>query len=371
MLSAKRIKAILFKEFKQLQRDRITFAMIAVIPLIQLTLFGYAINTDVRHVPSGVVDYSQTSYSRQFIQDLEASEVVLFKHHYASAREAEYAISRGEVNAVLIIPDDFIRRIADKTLQLSQRSVAQWITDSSDPLLSGAVNALQAMPISLRHNTASIQNANTFTFVNYYNPERKTAINIVPGLVAVILTMTMIMFTSAAIVREREHGNMEFLINTPVRPIELMLGKIIPYVAVGFFQMFVILGLGNLMFGVPFSKDIFSLCIITFSFVLASLSLGLLISTRAQTQLQAMQMTVFILLPSILLSGFMFPYDAMPTPAQWIAEVLPATHYVRMMRAVVLRETPWYLLQPDLVALWIFSGVGLVAATMRFKKRLD
>ncbi len=371
MLSANRIKAILFKEFKQLRRDRITFAMIAVIPLIQLTLFGYAINTDVRHVPAGVVDLSQTSLSRQLIQDLEASEVVAFKASYPSSRSAEHAISRGEVNAVLVIPDNYVRRVIDKTRDVNAPSIAQWITDSSDPLLSGAVNALQNMPVSLRQFTNRSLPVGTFTFVNYYNPEGKTAINIVPGLVAVILTMTMIMFTSAAIVREREHGNMEFLINTPVRPIELMLGKIIPYIAVGFFQMFVILGLGTLMFGVPFSSDILSLTIITFSFVLASLSLGLLISTRAQTQLQAMQMTVFILLPSILLSGFMFPYDAMPELAQWIAEVLPATHYVRMMRAVVLRETPWYLLQPDLIALWVFSVVGLFAATMRFKKRLD
>lgn len=192
-----------------------------------------------------------------------------------------------------------------------------------------------------------------------------------PGLIAVILTMTMILFTSAAIVREREQGNLEFLINTPVRPFELMLGKILPYMLIGAVQVALILGLGHALFAVPVPREIGSLVMVTLLFILASLTLGLLISTRAQTQLQAMQMTVFILLPSILLSGFMFPFVAMPKPAQYIAELLPATHYVRLVRAVVLKDAHWTALGTDVLALLTFIVIGMTLATLKFHKRLD
>jgi len=371
MQSFTRIQAIVFKELRQLARDRITFAMIVMIPLIQLMLFGYAINTDVRHVPVGVVDFSGSSGARYLIQDLQASQAVSFMQGYSSVQQAEQAITRGDVSAVLYIPADFERRLSDWRLGLSPRPLAQWLTDASDPTLSNAIHSLQQLPIGQKDLLQGSPVQGALAVVHYFNPERRTAVNIVPGLVAVILTMTMILFTSAAIVREREQGNMEFLINTPIKPLELMLGKILPYLCIGLVQTCLILGLGHLLFQVPLPLDWLSLLLVTLAFILASLTLGLLISTRAKTQLEAMQMTVFILLPSILLSGFMFPFVAMPKPAQWLAEVLPATHFVRMIRAVVLRDAHWTELGADLSALAVFTLIGLTLATLRFKKRLD
>lgn len=371
MLAAIRTWAIAVKEFRQLSRDRITFAMIVMIPLIQLMLFGYAINTEVRHVPSGVVNLSHSAVARHVIADLQASKTVDFINSYDSVTQAEDALRRGDVHAILYLPSDFLRRFEEYRLGISQRPIGQWITDASDPLLSSAIASLRQVPLAKSGLQSSNGFATPFRVVQFYNPERRNPVNIVPGLVAVILTMTMILFTSAAIVREREQGNMEFLINTPVQPIELMLGKITPYVVIGFIQTAIILSLGALLFAVPLPENIGSLLVMTLLFITSSLTLGLLISTRAQTQLQAMQLTVFILLPSILLSGFMFPYDAMPEPAQWIAEALPATHFVRSIRAVVLRDALWWELWPDVVFLAAFTLLGMLVATWRFQKRLD
>jgi len=377
MLSLDRINAITVKEFKQLVRDRITFAMIVLIPLVQLLLFGYAINTDVRQVPAGFVNDSPSASASQLLQDIAASNVVQWRAQYASLAQAEQAITRGEVAAVLYLPADFNRRVLDRQFNadalelVQQRPVGHWITDGSDPMLTSAIKGLRQLPLQLNGVPSPVPAALPFELVSYFNPEGRTAVNIVPGLVAVILTMTMILFTSAAIVREREQGNMEFLINTPVRPLELMLGKIVPYMLVGFVQMVIILGLGHGLFSVPLPSNHPALVVTTLLFVLASLTLGLLISTRAQSQLQAMQMTVFVLLPSILLSGFMFPFEAMPKPAQWLAEILPATHYVRLSKAVILRDAAWADLVPDMAALVVFFFIGLLIATLRFKKRLD
>lgn len=371
MLSITRVGAIVFKELKQLSRDRITFGMIVMIPLVQLILFGYAINTDVRHVPAGLVDDSRSSLARQLVQDLEASQVVEFQYFFPSLTEAETAITQGKVSAVLYLPDDFNRRVIEKERDPTARPVAQWITDASDPMLTNAIKGLRQMPISIRGVPVNAAPTSVYEVVSYFNPEQRSAVNIVPGLIAIILTMTMILFTSAAIVREREQGNMEFLITTPVRPLELMLGKILPYIFIGFFQMSIILSLGHVFFAVPLPGDIISVLVVTLCFILASLALGLLISTKAKTQLQAMQMTVFILLPSILLSGFIFPYAAMPKPAQWIAEVLPATHFVRMIRGVVLRDAHWTDLGGDIFCLLLFAVLGILIATLNFKKRLD
>lgn len=371
MLSAARLGAIIFKELKQLARDRLTFGMIVMIPFFQLILFGYAINTDVRHVPAGLVDDSRSSLTRQLVQDLEASQVVKFLYYFDSASQAEKAITQGKVSAVLFIPDDFNRRVIDREKDPSARPVAHWVTDASDPMLTNAIKGLRQMPMSIRGVPVSEKPSTTFELASYFNPEQRSAVHIIPGLIAIILTMTMILFTSSAIVREREQGNMEFLINTPVHPLELMLGKILPYIVIGIFQMCIILLVGHWLFAVPLPEYIGSLFIVTLCFILASLTLGLLISTKVQTQLQAMQMTIFILLPSILLSGFVFPYAAMPKPAQWIAEVLPATHFVRMIRGVVLRGAEWTDLLGDLFFLLAFAAIGLVLATLNFKKRLD
>lgn len=367
-MSMQRLVAIAAKEFRQLSRDRITFGMIVMIPFVQLLLFGYAINTYVRDIPVGVVDLSGSTASRYLVSAVAATNVVEFQRQYTTPADAQSALTRGEVRAVLVIPLDLSKRIVEG------REIAQWMIDGSDSVVSSAMLGLTNMPLDQlipepkaeRHITKP-----TFTMSIFYNPERRSAVNIVPGLAGIILTMTMILFTSAAIVRERERGNLEMLINTPVKPLELMLGKIVPYVLIGFIQVSIILTLGHFVFDVPIHGGLFDLFVVTLVFIAASLTLGLILSTIAKTQLQAMQMTVFVLLPSILLSGFMFPYEAMPQPAQWLAEALPATHYIRLVRAVVLREAQVWQLTGDIYWLIGFTVAGLMVASLRFKKRLD
>ncbi len=376
-----RIYAILSKELTQLSRDRMTFGMVVMIPLIQLLLFGYAINTNIRHIPVGVVDYSETGLSRVLIETVSATQVVRFTEHYIDVQQAEAAIARTEVRAVLVIPKDVSQRLArhqsvgfgspPSSDEETSRPIAQWLVDGSDTMIAAAIKSLRAMPLSELLSKPANRNTPTFEVALFYNPEQRTAVNIVPGLVAVILTMTMIMFTSAAIVRESERGNMEMLITTPVRPIELMLGKIVPYMFIGAIQVAIILSLGNLIFDVPVNGSLWQLAAATTLFITASLTLGLVISTFAKNQLQAMQMTVFILMPSILLSGFMFPYDGMPEAAQYIAEALPATHFMRLIRGVVLRDVEIINMSFDVYWLALFTLAGLAIASLRFKKSLD
>ena len=363
--SLQRIGAIVFKELRQLTRDRPTFGMIVMVPLIQLLLFGFAINTNVRDLPVGVVDLSHTQTARALISDLTATQVVSFTETYQTPKQAEDAIRRGHVHAALVIPEDFGQRLQD------QRPIAQWLIDGSDTMVGNALLALQQMPFASGFEAQPIARKNTFEIALFFNPERRSAVNIVPGLVAIVLTMTMVMFTSAALVRERERGNLELLITTPVRSSEIMIGKIVPYIFVGLIQVTIILGLGHVIFDVPMNGRLDQLVLGVFAFISASLTLGLLVSTIAKTQLQAMQLTVFLLIPSILLSGFMFPYEGMPEAAQWIAEALPATHFIRMVRAIVLRGATLEDLQPDLWWLIGFTVFGVIAAASRFKKRLD
>jgi ABC-2 type transport system permease protein len=251
------------------------------------------------------------------------------------------------------------------------RVLGQWIVDGSDTMISSAVLGLQNMSLNYSGFRRSKTPEKTFHIALYYNPSRRSAVNIVPGLLGVILTMTMILFTSAAIVRERERGNLELLITTPIHPAELMVAKIIPYIFVGLIQVCIILGLGYSIFDVPINGALSQILWGTLLFISASLTLGLMISTVAMTQLQAMQMTVFILLPSILLSGFIFPYEGMPVAAQWISEVLPATHFMRMIRGIILRGADLIDLWRDTVWMAGFTVFGLLVASMRFKKSLD
>lgn len=376
-----RITAILWKELRQLSRDRMTFGMIVMIPLVQLMLFGFAINTDARNLPAGIVDKSNTQASRVLIQATEATQVVRFTQVYQDLQQAEAAITAGKVKAVLYLPPDLSSRLtqhpASGAQNPSPQPIGQWLVDGSDTVVAASIKGLRQMPLSQIEDlpqipaTTATATADTFAVALYFNPEQRSVVNIIPGLLGVILTMTMVLFTSAAIVREREQGNMEFLINTPVKPLELMLGKIAPYVLVGFIQTGLILTAGRLLFDLPIRGSLFDLAGAAMLFICASLTLGLVISTIAKTQLQAMQMTVFILLPSILLSGFMFPYEAMPEAAQWIAEALPATHFMRMSRGIILRDAGVLDLQPD--ALWLlgFTAAGLLVASRRFSKHLD
>lgn len=376
-----RIYAILGKELTQLKRDRMTFGMVVMIPLIQLMLFGYAINTNIRHIPVGVVDHSGTGLSRVLMQTISATQVVKFTETYINVQQAEAAVANAEVRAVLIIPEDVSQRLVrnpsvglglpPSSDEETSRPVAQWMVDGSDTMVAAAIKSLRAMPLTELLSRPANRNTPTFEVTLLYNPEQRTAVNIVPGLVAVILTMTMIMFTSAAIVRESERGNMEMLITTPVRPIELMLGKIVPYMFIGVVQVVIILGLGKIVFDVPINGSLWQLAGATLLFITASLTLGLVISTIAKNQLQSMQMTVFVLLPSILLSGFMFPYEGMPEAAQYIAEALPATHFMRLIRGVVLRDVEIIDMSFDVYWLMLFTLAGLAVASLRFKKSLD
>ncbi|ANU39239.1 Inner membrane transport permease [Vibrio scophthalmi] len=365
MQSIARMKAIMVKEIRQLSRDRITFGMVVMIPLIQLLLFGFAINTDVRNIPIAVVDQSQSAAGRVITESVRVTQVVDITQRFATPQQAEQAIQDGQVRAALILPSDLTQRMAQG------RELGQWIVDGSDTMISHAIMALQSMPLTDFDFEIRPPAQKTFEVALFYNPTQHSAVNIVPGLLGVILTMTMILFTSAAIVRERERGNLELLITTPIHSMELMVAKIVPYIFVGLIQVVIILGLGHFIFGVPINGALSQILFGTLLFISASLTLGLVISTIATTQLQAMQMTVFILLPSILLSGFMFPYEGMPVIAQWISEVLPATHFMRLIRGIVLRGADLTDLWRD--SLWLagFTLLGLLIASKRFKKSLD
>ncbi len=337
--------------------------------------------THIRNIPVGLVDHSQTGLSRILIQTINATQVVKFSERYSNVKQAQAAIARSEIRAVLVIPRDIDKRVVrhhsvgfgtpPSSDEETSRPIAQWIVDGSDTMVASAIKNLRNMPLAELLDKPANRNTPTFEVTLLYNPGQRTAVNIVPGLVGVILTTTMIMFTSAAIVRERERGNLEMLITTPIHSIELMLGKIIPYMFIGMLQVVIILGLGYSIFNVPVNGNLWQLTGATLLFITASLSLGLVISTIAKSQLQSMQMTIFVLLPSILLSGFMFPYEGMPKVAQYIAETLPATHFMRLVRGVVLRDVDIIDMTFDVVWLTLFTIFGLIVASLRFKKNLD
>lgn len=361
----RRVRAIASKEVRQLRRDRLTLGFVIGIPLMQIVLFGYAINLDVRHLRAAVADEAGTRYSRQLVMDLQASQVVELVDRVDTATELEAMLRAGLIVVGIHIPPDFERRLQDPA-----RPAAQLLVDGSDPSILGvARQLLEAPPPGRRFGPAPP--ARVFELRNFYNPERRSAVQIVPALIGVILTMTMVLFTAVAIVRERERGNLEFLITTPVATLELMLGKLLPYVAIGLLQVSIVLVVGHLLFGVPFRGQLGELYVAALVFIAASLALGLLISTLAQSQFQAMQMTFFFFLPSILLSGFMFPFDGMPAPARAIAEVLPLTHFVRMVRGIMLRGAELAELWPEVRALLLFFGAVMTLAVLRFHKRLD
>jgi len=362
MKSLQRMFAIVLKEVRQLRRDRLTFGMIVGIPVMQLLLFGYAINTDVRHLSAGLVDLAATAASRQLVMELAHTQVIDIHYQAADAAELERLMRQGRISVGIYIPADFERR-----LQQPDRAAAQLLIDGSDNIVQGAAALLartaRTSPYDDRPPVLELR--------TYYNPERRSPVNTVPGLVGIILTMTMTLFTAVAIVRERERGNLELLITTPVRSWELMLAKILPYVVIGLIQVSLVLLLGHLLFAVPLRGALLNVYWVSLLFIIANLALGLVISTLAQTQFQAMQMTFFILLPSILLSGFMFPFAGMPRPAQWIAEVLPMTHFMRLIRGVVLRGASLAELSAELSILGAFIVVAMTVAVLRFRKRLD
>jgi ABC-2 type transport system permease protein len=365
-----RTLAIARKEVRQLRRDRLTFGMIVGIPLIQLVLFGYAINQDVRHLRGGVADLAGTQRSRILAADAAGSQVVDIVAQVETVQELEALLRRGRISVGIAIPRDFDRRI-----QQGERPPAQLLVDGSDPIVLGAAQGIAGLPVENRFQpvrpAAARLPGQTFEVRTYYNPERRSAVQIVPGLIGVILTLTMVLFTAIAIVRERERGNLELLITTPVRTWELMVGKVLPYMLVGLIQVTLVLLAGWALFRIPVRGSLVDFYLAGALFVTATLTMGLLVSTAAKTQFQSVQMAMFFFLPSILLSGFMFPFDGMPRWAQYFAEILPLTHFVRIVRGILLRGASLAEVHRDLYPLIAFMALTLSLSVLRFRKRLD
>ncbi len=365
MKSLNRLGAIVKKEVRQLRRDRLTFGMVIGLPVIQMLLFGYAINTDVRNLKTAVVDLAATDRSRQFVAELAQTQVVDIVARAATPAALEDGLRAGRFSIGVLIPADFERRLTDP-----RRAAVHLLVDGSDPTILSVANQLRTMPVAPKGGVGTRAPSN-LEVRPYYNPERRTPVNIVPGLMGIILTLTMTLFTAVAIVRERERGNLELLINTPVSSAELMLGKITPYIAIGLVQLALIAFVGWLLFDVPVRGSMLELYLAAGLFIVANLALGLFISTAVKTQFQAMQMFVFILMPSILLSGFMFPFDGMPRVAQYLGEILPTTHFIRLTRGIMLREATLAELLPEVAALAVFTLIAMTAAAQRFTKKLD
>lgn len=366
MKSATRLMAVMRKELRQLKRDRVTFAMIVGIPIMQMLMFGYAINTDVRNLAAAVADQADSHLSRQFIADLGQTQVLDFRHVVDTAAQLEELLRTGRISIGVFIPPDFDRRSID-----SRRSAAQLLIDGVDPTIVGVANQLRNTPLRFDSTALKPKEAATLEVRPYFNPERRSAVFVIPGLIGIILTLTMMMFTAVSVVREREHGNLELLINTPVSTTQLMVGKVVPYIVIGLVQLALILAVGKLLFNIPVRGSIFELYVAASFFIAANLALGLFISTLVKTQFQAIQITIFILLPSILLTGFMFPFDGMPKVVQYIGEILPNTHFIRLTRGIMLRGASLSEMQQELLALGVFTSIALSGAIIRFTKRLD
>ena len=365
MIWLDRLFAIAAKEARQLARDRVTFGMIIGVPVMQMLLFGYAINFDVRDVNAVVLDLARTSLSRQLVGDLQATQVLRVVRDAGSERELRESMQRGEARVGIIIAADLERRLFE-----GDRPAVQLLVDGSQPSLENLAEGLSSMPVLQRAGVGKPA-ARHFDIRTEYNPSRRTAVQIVPALIGTILTMTMVIFTSGAIVRERERGNLELLITTPITRGQLLAGKLLPYVIIGLIQTTLILGVGRLLFGVPMVGRFVDLYLGALVFIAAALALGLFISTIAQTQFQAFQMAFMTMLPSILLSGFMFPFEGMPAIAQGIAQVLPLTHFNEIIRGITLRGATLADMHVPLLKLVIFLVVMFTLATARFRKRLD
>ncbi len=359
-MNLRRLGAIVLKELRQLRRDKLTFAMIAGIPLLELVLFGYAINMDVRGIEAAVLDQANTAQSREAVAEIASSQVIDIQYRLHDPQQIDQLLRQGKISAVLVVPRDFEAR-----LQRQDRPPLQLVVDGSDQSVQASARQLAAYPLPGWDSRQGVE------VVNFYNPERLAPLNTVPGLLGVILTMTMVLFTAVALVREREHGNLELLIATPVSPWELTIGKVLPFIGIGLIQVTVILVVGHWLFGVPVRGAILDLYGASLLFIVASLALGVWLSTLASTQFQAMQMAFFTFLPQILLSGFMFPFAGMPRAAQWIAEFMPLTHYLRLSRGIMLRGAGVEELWREILILGVFCIVLLGLAVMRIHKRLD
>ncbi|MBL8718352.1 MAG: ABC transporter permease [Myxococcales bacterium] len=371
-----RALVIAWKELLQLRRDRMTLAMMVVLPVLQLLLFGYAINTDVRHIPLVVYDQDQSAQSRDLARTLVATGFYDLAGEVRSYDEIERAMRTGSAKVALVVPPKFA-----SDLQKGTPAQVQLVVDGSDPqTVASATNTAaslvtaRAMTMMLARiaRTSGVATAVPLSLepATWYNPELRTAVFIVPGLIGVLLTMTMVMLTAMALARERERGTMEQLIVSPVKPVEIVVGKIVPYVGIGYVQMTLILLAGWFVFQVPVIGSLPLLYALAFVFIAANLAVGLFFSTIARTQQQAMQMSFFFLLPNILLSGFMFPWEAMPRPAQMLSQALPLTHFLRIVRGIVLKGSSFQDLRTELLQLVVILTVLVTFASLRFRKKL-
>ncbi len=373
--SLARLWAIIVKEFMQMRRDRLTFAMMLGIPLLQLTLFGYAINSDPRHLPAAVLLADDGPQGRAILQALQNSSYYDFKRQVRTEQEGRDALARGDVQFVVNIPQNFTR-----DLLRGDRPSILIEADATDPsatgialgslgsLLSGALANDLKGPLAFLNATPGPVDVRVHAL---YNPETVTQYNIVPGLMGVILTMTMIMITGLAITRERERGTMENLLAMPTRPSEVLIGKITPYIVIGYIQVAVILVASKLLFHVPMLGSIPLLLVVALVFIAANLAMGITFSTIAKNQLQAMQMTFFVFLPSILLSGFMFPFRGMPHWAQMVGEVFPLTHFLRIVRGILLKGNGLADVAGEIWAIAIFAVIMMTIGIKRYRQTLD
>lgn len=373
-LSITRLRALLAKETIQMRRDRLTFAMMLGIPLLQLMLFGFAINTDPKELPAALVAPTQDRFTRAMVSALELTGYYRFIAPAATADEAEEMIARGDVAFVVTVPSDFGRRI-----ERNDRATLLIEADATDPsVASGAISTLGTVAADALRREAGLDAGAVSTSIGpsiivhrRYNPEGITQYNIVPGLLGVILQLTMVMMTAMALTREIERGTMENLLSMPATPLEIMLGKVLPYLVVGGVQVAVVLMAAKMVFGIPFVGSLPLLLAGVFIFVLALVILGYLISTVARTQMQAMQLTFFFFLPSLLLSGFMFPYRGMPSWAQSLGELLPLTHFLRFIRSVMLKGAEFQTVSGSFLALGAFVLALSALSLLRFRRTLD
>ncbi len=371
----RRFRAIAAKEFIQMRRDRLTFAMMIGIPMVQLILFGYAINSDPKHLPTAVYSADNSVFSRTIVWGLYNSSYFDIVREPKNEEDIQQLLARGTVQFAVHIPVDFSRK-----LLRGEKPDLLLEADATDPAAVGyAIGAINLLATSVldRDLTGPLAKLRgsppPFNLVvhQHYNPENITQYNIVPGLMGVMLTMTMIIITALAITRERERGTMENLLSTPARPGEVMIGKIVPYIMVGYVQVFLILIAAKFLFDVPIVGSVPLLLVLTFFFIAANLTVGITFSTIAKNQLQAMQMAFFFFLPSLLLSGYMFPFRGMPGWAQDIGEALPLTHYLRVVRGILLKGNGLTEITPDLWPIALFLLVMLAIGIKRYRQTLD
>jgi ABC-2 type transport system permease protein len=372
----KRLRALLVKEFIQMSRDRITFAMMVALPIVQLLLFGFAINTDVKHLSTVVFDQALQQESRDLLNSFTASGYFDLKYVVHSYREVNYLVESGKTKVGIIIPPDLTANIKH-----GRSAAVQVIVDATDSMASASAIAAAQMIGQIKSQAVLVQKMQSVTGKTlsqaydirirpWYNPDFVTAYYMVPGICGIILTMTMVMITAMAIVRERERGTLEQLIVTPLKSAELMLGKIIPYVLVGYVQMTLALLVGILVFDLPIRGSIGLLYALTSLFIMGALGLGVMISNFAKTQMQAMQMSFFVFLPSILLSGFMFPREAMPEVIRWVGNLIPLTFFLEILRGIILKGIGLTYLWTQVFALIVFIFAVLTVSILKFSKKL-